>query len=116
MTATSRFATPLCWTTLTLAAALLAVPASAHRIEKRFPVTGRPVITVHNANGRIEVKSLKKPEVVVGGNQASDRVEVGTEQAGTRIEMHTHVLTRNVQPCDLNADHQNTVHEEHAFT
>src|SRR2546422_7222112 len=73
MTATSRFATPLCWTTLALAAALLAMPASAHRIEKRFPVTGRPVITVHNANGRIEVKSWKKPEVVVVGNHARDR-------------------------------------------
>src|SRR2546422_2345072 len=88
MTATSRFATPLRWTTLTLAAALLAVPASAHRIEKRFPVTGRPVITVHNANGRIEVKSWKKPEVVVVGNHASDRVEVDTE----RSEEHTSEL------------------------
>ena len=112
MTATSRFATPLCWTTLTLAAALLAVPASAHRIEKRFPVTGRPVITVHNANGRIEVKSWKKPEVVVVGNHASDRVEVDTEQAGTRIEVTTHVLTTNVQPSDLQADYQITVPEE----
>src|SRR2546422_1092788 len=112
MTATSRFATPLCWTTLTLAAALLAVPASAHRIEKRFPVTGRPVITVHNANGRIEVKSWKKPEVVVVGNHASDRVEVDTEQAGTRIEVTTHVLTTNVQPSELQADYQITVPEE----
>ncbi len=91
---------------------LLATPASAHRIERHFPVEGRPVITVRNARGRIEVKSWKKPEVVVIGNHTSDKVEVDTEQAGDRIEVDTHVLTEKLTPVDLQADYSLTVPEE----
>ncbi len=98
-----------------LAAALvlaLAAPASAHRIEKHYTVDGRPVVTVHNANGRIEVKSWKKSEVVVVGNHSSDKVEVDTEQAGNRIEVNTHVLNENAMPADVQADYTLTVPEE----
>ncbi len=99
-----------------LAAALLlplAAPASAHRIEKHFTVTGRPVVTItNNARGRIEIKSWKKPEVVVVGTHSSDKVEVDTEQAGNRIEVTTHVLSENVKPADLQADYTITVPEE----
>ncbi len=91
---------------------LLAAPVSAHRLEKHFPVQGRPVITVRNAHGRIQVKSWKKPEVVVVGTHASNKVEVDTEQAGDRIEVFTHVLSENVAPADLQADYEVTVPEE----
>ncbi len=103
------------WPMLLLAASVLlplAAPASAHRLEKHFNVAGHPVITVRNAHGRIEVKSWKKPEVVVIGNHTSDKVEVDTEQAGDRIEVNTHVLTENVKPGDLQADYSLTVPEE----
>lgn len=103
------------WPVLVPAAGLLlalAAPASAHRLEKHFTVQGRPVITVRNAHGRIEVKSWKKPEVVVVGIHSSSKVEVDTEQAGDRIEVTTHVLTENVIPADLQADYQLTVPEE----
>jgi len=100
---------------LLLAAALLlplAAPASAHRLEKHFFVQGRPVITVRNAHGRIEVKSWKKPEVVVVGTHSSDKMEVDTEQAGDRIEVLTHVLTEKFMPAELQADYALTVPED----
>ena len=90
----------------------LAVPASAHRVEKHFTVEGRPVVTVRNTLGRIEVKSWKKPEVVIVGSHASNKVEVDTEQAGNRIEVTTHVLTEKVSPAELQADFTITVPEE----
>lgn len=111
----SQLASRLRSTTLAVAAALLlplAIPAAAHRIEKHYPVAGRPVVTVHNAHGRIEVRSWKKPEVVVVGSHASNKVEVDTEQAGNRIEVTTHVLGENVTPAELQADYSLTVPEE----
>ncbi len=89
-----------------------AAPASAHRIEKHYTVDGRPVVSIRNAHGHIEVKSWKKPEVVVVGNHNSDKVEVDTEQAGNRIEVTTHILKENLKPADLQADYNLTVPEE----
>ncbi len=115
MTAPFRIATRFGITAALVSAAIflpLTPPASAHRIEKRFAVEGRPVVTIRNAHGRIDVKSWKKPEVVAIGNHASDKVEVDTEQAGNRIEVTTHVLTANYKPEDLQADYEITVPEE----
>src|SRR5574337_237747 len=116
MTAQFKCSKRLCATAATLGAVLLfpfAVPASAHRIEKHFTVPGRPVISVRNdARGRIEVKSWGKPEVVVVGNHASDKVEVDTEQADNRIEVVTHVLNRSASPTELETNYQITVPEE----
>ena len=97
---------------LLAATLLLAAPVSAHRLEKHFLVQGRPVVTVRNAHGRIQVKSWKKPEVVVVGTHSSNKVEVDTEQAGDRIEVFTHVLSEKVAPADLQADYEVTVPEE----
>lgn len=90
----------------------LAAPASAHRVEKHFAVEPHAVVTVQNPNGRIEVKSWKKPEVLIVGNHASDKVEVDTEQAGNFITVITHVLTATPQAADLQADYAITVPEE----
>ncbi len=100
---------------MTAAAALVFVAApaaSAHRIEKHFAVGERPVITISNHHGRIEVKSWKKPEVVVVGNHNSNKVEVDTEQAGNRIEVNTHLLSENIAPAELEANYEITVPEE----
>ncbi len=99
---------------VTAAATLLfvAAPASAHRLEKHFAVAERPVIMVRNSQGRIEVRSWKKPEVVVIGNHSSNKVEVDTEQTGNRIEVNTHLLTENITPAEFQADYQITVPEE----
>ena len=45
----------------------LAAPAAAHRMEKRFPVEVRPVVTIRNFHGRINVKSWQKPRDSLNG-------------------------------------------------
>src|SRR5215467_3466009 len=87
--------------------------AAGERFEKRFPVTGRPVLTIQNAaNGRIEVKSSKNPEVVIAGSLSSANVVVETEQAGNRIGLTSSILDRNAAPAQLEANFDITVPEE----
>lgn len=98
----------------TLGLLLLIVPsASAHKIEKHYAVTGRPVITLNSKTaGRVEIKSWKNPEVVIIGNHSSDKIEVDAEQAQNRIEVTTHIIDKNAKPEDLNASYELTVPEE----
>jgi len=98
-----------------LSAALLlplALPAAAHRIEKRFTVDGRPVVFVHNAHGRISVKSWKRAEVVVVGTHTSEKNEVESKQAGNRIEVNTRLKGQNLTPAEMEANYEITVPEE----
>jgi DUF4097 and DUF4098 domain-containing protein YvlB len=99
----------------TCAAALLgalALSASAYRIEKHFSVEGRPVVTIHNASGRIQVNSWNKPEVMVLGDHGSNSVDVDTEQAGSRIEISTRILNDAARGADLQVDYKVTVPDE----
>ncbi|MGH9592157.1 MAG: DUF4097 family beta strand repeat-containing protein, partial [Bryobacteraceae bacterium] len=95
-----------------LAVAALALPAYAHRIEKHYPVDGKPVVVLRNANGHVEIKSWSKPEVMVVGDHGSSNVEIDAEQAGQRVEIVTRVLNPSAKPTDLQADFQITVPEE----
>jgi DUF4097 and DUF4098 domain-containing protein YvlB len=90
----------------------LAVPASAHRIEKRFAVKEQPVVTVRNASGKISVKRWQKPEVMVVANHASSKVEVDAVQMGNRVELSTHLLSEKVSPSEMTANYEITVPEE----
>jgi DUF4097 and DUF4098 domain-containing protein YvlB len=92
-----------------------AAPAQAagQRFEKHFPVKGRPVVMMQNiANGRIEVKSSRNLEVVVAGNQASNKINVEIEQVGDRIDVNTTILDTAAQGDELEANFQITVPEE----
>jgi DUF4097 and DUF4098 domain-containing protein YvlB len=107
-----------CWSRraldLIFAAAVLgawALPAAAH-MEKHFAVEGRPVVILRNASGHVEIKSWKKPEVVVVGDEASHNVLIDTEQAGSRIEVDTQILDQYASPADLQANYTLTVPEE----
>jgi DUF4097 and DUF4098 domain-containing protein YvlB len=98
-------------------AAILLCPAAGlaadKRFERHFPVTGRPVVTIQNAaNGRIEVKSSKNSEVVIAGNQASNKIAVETEQAANRIALTSTILDRNAVAAELEASFDITVPEE----
>jgi len=100
----------LCLAALLLAAA---APASAHRLEKHFPVQGRPIVTVNAmASGRIEVKSWKNLEVVVIGNHASKKVEIDSEQVNDRIEIFTNVVDKAAAQSELETNFDITVPEE----
>ena len=67
-----------------------AEPASPHRMDKRFSVDGRAMVTVRNAQGSIVVKSWERSEVEILADHASDSVEVDAQQRGNRIELVTH--------------------------
>lgn len=90
----------------------LALPAFAHRIEKRFKVDMRPVVTVRNFHGKVTVKSWQKPEVVVVANHVSEKTEVDAEQSGNRIDILTHHLAERTSPNELEANYEITVPEE----
>jgi DUF4097 and DUF4098 domain-containing protein YvlB len=95
-----------------LAGALLAGPASAHRIEKTLAVELRPVVTVRNDFGKVTVRSWNRSEVQVVGEHASDKLEVDVDQLGNRIDVTTHVLSKSASPAEMKADYEITVPEE----
>src|SRR5260221_8614644 len=89
-----------------LGAGLLLLPvasfAAGQKVERHFTVKGRPVVMIQNvANGRIEVKSWKNPEVVVSAEQPSNKVGLDMEQADDRIEVTANILDSSGQEADL---------------
>ena len=98
-------------------AGLLLMPlasfAAGQKVEKHFAVKGRPVVMIQNvANGRIEVKSWKNPEVVVSASQPSNKIGLEMEQADDRIDVTATVLDSSGQESDLSENIQLTVPEE----
>jgi DUF4097 and DUF4098 domain-containing protein YvlB len=92
-----------------------AAPAQAtgQHVEHHFAVKGRPVVTIQNvANGRIEVKSWKNPEVVISGTRGSDKIIIDIEQAGDRIDVTASVADKTAQANEMEANFQLTVPEE----
>jgi DUF4097 and DUF4098 domain-containing protein YvlB len=88
-------------------------PAAPQHFEKHFAVNGRPVVVIQNvANGRIEVKSWKNPEVVVAATQASNKIAIDTEQAGARIDVTATIADNVASATELEANFQLTVPEE----
>lgn len=86
--------------------------AAGQKLEKHFSVKGRPVVLIQNvANGRIEVKSWKNPEVVVSAEQPSNKVGLDMEQADDRIEVTANILDTAAQGSDLSENIQLTVPE-----
>lgn len=87
--------------------------AAPQRFERHFTVKGRPVVVIQNvANGRIEVKSWKNPEVVVAATQASNKINIDTEQAGERVDVTATITDPSASASDLEANFQLTVPEE----
>jgi DUF4097 and DUF4098 domain-containing protein YvlB len=93
-------------------AALLLVPsagAQSRRFERHFPVQGKPVVTIQNATGRIQVKAWDKQEVMIVGQRAGTGVEVDTEQVGNRIEIASRATSDNANAEALRTDYEITV-------
>jgi DUF4097 and DUF4098 domain-containing protein YvlB len=88
------------------------VHAQVRRFERHFTVQGKPVVTVQNATGRIQVRAWDKQEVMIVGQRGSTNVEVDTEQAGNRIEIATRVISDNANPDALRADYDISVPAE----
>jgi DUF4097 and DUF4098 domain-containing protein YvlB len=98
------------------AALLFMSPAAvdaAQRFEKHFQVKGHPVVVIQNvANGRIEVKSAKDPEVIVIGSQPSNKIGLQTEQAGDRVDVTATIRDSTAPAAELEDDLELTVPEE----
>jgi hypothetical protein len=92
--------------------ALASAPAYAHRIQKRFPVTSHPVLTLHNSSGDVTIQTWKKPFVQVEADQKSKKVEVDANQRDNMVMVSTRILSNDITPSDLETDYQITVPEE----
>ncbi len=87
--------------------------AAGQRIERHFAVKSRPVVVIQNvANGRIEVKSSKNPEVAVIASQTSNKITLDMEQAGDRIDIIANIVDAAAQAGELETSLQLTVPEE----
>jgi DUF4097 and DUF4098 domain-containing protein YvlB len=91
---------------------LSAAPASADRIVQRFKVTTRPVITIHNPNGKVTVKAWTKSEVMVVADRASSQVAVDAEKTGNRVDIVTRPVSDAVSPAQMRADYEIDVPED----
>jgi DUF4097 and DUF4098 domain-containing protein YvlB len=88
---------------------LIAAPAQADRMERHFPVQTKPMVTVRNASGRIQVKAWSKNEVQVAWINAGGKALVETEKAGNRIEIATHMVSEKASAEDVKTDFEITV-------
>jgi len=86
-----------------------AAPARADRVEKHFPVQSKPMVTVRNASGRIQVKAWSKNEVQVAWTSVGGKTAVETEQAGNRIEVITQMVNGTASAEDVKTDFEITV-------
>lgn len=92
---------------------IASLAAAPQRFERHFAVKGRPVVVIQNvANGRIEVKSSKNPEVVITGTQASNKINIEAEQVDNRVDVTASILELAAPPEELEANFQLTVPEE----
>jgi DUF4097 and DUF4098 domain-containing protein YvlB len=87
-------------------------PASADRIVQRFKVDARPVITVHNPNGKVIIKAWTKSEVMIVADRASSQVAVVATKTGNRVDITTRQVSDTVSPAQLTADYQINVPED----
>jgi DUF4097 and DUF4098 domain-containing protein YvlB len=96
---------------------LMGAPAQAQsrHFERYFPVTGKPLVTLHNASGQVQVKSWEKNEVKIVADYASDKIQISTEQAEDRIEAETEVTGDNPTPDELVANYVITVPQDTAL-
>ncbi len=98
---------------LLFCAASTSLAAPPEHQERHFPVKGHPRVVLQNiVNGRIEVKSSKNSEIIVGSTAATDKVSIEIEQVGDRIDISANSIGNASQPQDVEANFQLTVPEE----
>jgi DUF4097 and DUF4098 domain-containing protein YvlB len=86
-----------------------ASPSRADQFEKHFTVQGRPIVTVRNASGRVQVKAWSKNGVHVTWTNAGGKTAVETKQAGNRIEIATRATDERAAAENLKTDFEITV-------
>ena len=89
-----------------------AAPASADRLEKHFKVQARPVVTIHNPDGKVTVRAWTKSEVMVVAYRSSDKIEVEVDQTENRVDVMTHEASDTIAPDDMRTDLEISVPED----
>src|SRR5260370_40610774 len=75
--------------------------ATGQHVERHFAVQGRPVGVIQNiADGRIEVKSWKNPQLGVSGARSSDKIGIHMAQTGDRIAESNTLIDRAAESPD----------------
>jgi len=87
-------------------------PTASRRLDQRFTVDGRAMVTLRNAQGRVVVKSWTRSDVEIIAERASDGIEVEAVQHGNRIEVATHVVQTGVSSAEMQANYELHVPEE----
>jgi DUF4097 and DUF4098 domain-containing protein YvlB len=94
-------------------AAIPALASTPEHQERHFAVKGHPVVVLQNiVNGRIEVKSSKNSEIIVGSTAVADKVAIDIEQVGDRIDISATSLATSSDPHEVEANFQLTVPEQ----
>jgi DUF4097 and DUF4098 domain-containing protein YvlB len=98
---------------LLFCAAIPALATTPEHQERHFVVKGHPVVVLQNiVNGRIEVKSSKNSEIIVGSTAVADKVAIDIEQVGDRIDISASSLATSSDPHEVEANFQLTVPEQ----
>ena len=94
-------------------AAIPALATTPEHQERHFAVKGHPVVVLQNiVNGRIEVKSSKNSEIIVGSTAVAEKVAIDIEQVGDRIDISATSLATSSDPHEVEANFQLTVPEQ----
>jgi DUF4097 and DUF4098 domain-containing protein YvlB len=94
-------------------AAFPALATTPEHQERHFTVKGHPVVVLQNiVNGRIEVKSSKNSEIIVGSTAVAEKVAIDIEQVGDRIDISATSLATSSDPHEVEANFQLTVPEQ----
>jgi DUF4097 and DUF4098 domain-containing protein YvlB len=100
-------------TALLVCATPPALATTPEHQERHFTVKGHPVVVLQNiVNGRIEVKSSKNSEIIVGSTAVADKVAIDIEQVGDRIDISATSLATSSDPHEVEANFQLTVPEQ----
>jgi DUF4097 and DUF4098 domain-containing protein YvlB len=98
---------------LLFCATIPALATTPEHQERHFTVKGHPVVVLQNiVNGRIEVKSSKNSEIIVGSTAVADKVAIDIEQVGDRIDISATSLATSSDPHEVEANFQLTVPEQ----
>lgn len=85
---------------------------AAEQVQKVFPVSKNPTVSVVNYSGVTSVKSWQSPEVKAVCTKYSQNVRIDTNSNGNRVEISTHVLDRLASPENVKVDCQILTPEE----
>lgn len=87
-------------------------PQAAEQVQKEFPVSKNPTVSVVNYSGMTSVKGSQTSQVKAVCTKSSQNVRIDTNSDGNRVGISTHVLDRLASPENVKVDCQIMTPEE----